>query len=72
MPKMTEADIRAEIVRVTKGYRHVLDCGPASVEINAPRALMQLTAIATLDALYSVLGEDRPRFTCDDRSKRDH
>ena len=38
----TEAEIRAMIEKITAGYRHVLDCGPAStVQINAPRALMQ-------------------------------
>lgn len=66
-----ETEIRKEIEEVTGSYRHVLDCGPATVEINAPRGLMQLAAVSKLDALYWVLGEKRPRFECDDSSKID-
>ena len=59
------------ISRIVAGYQHVLTCGPATVEINAPRALMQLVAQSQLDVLYEVLGEKRPRFICDDGSKTD-
>jgi len=67
----TEKEIRAAIKQTVKDYRHVLDCGPASVQINAPRALMQQTATVRLATLYEVLGEKRPKFECDDSSKLD-
>lgn len=66
-----EKEIREQIEKVIESYKHVLDCGPATVDINAPRALMQLTAVARLDALYWVIGEKRPRFKCDDDTKID-
>jgi len=65
----TEQEIRQEIEKITESYKHVLDCGPATVEINAPRGLMQLAAVSKLDALYWVLSEKRPKFACDDDSK---
>ena len=65
----TEKEVRSEIAKVTKDYWHVLDCYPATVEINAPRALMQQSATSQLDTLYSVLGEKRPLYKCDDSSK---
>lgn len=67
-----EKEIREFIERETENYKHVLDCGPATTGVNAPRALMQLAAIAMLNALYWVLGEERPKFECDDGSKIDH
>jgi len=67
----TEVEIREKIFGITEANKHVLDCGPATVLINAPRALMQLNAKAQLDAYYWVLGEERPRFKCDDRSLTD-
>lgn len=67
----TEVEIRERIFSVTENNKHVLDCGPATVEINAPRALMQLAAQTQLDTLYWFLGEKRPRFKCDDRKKTD-
>lgn len=68
----TEKEIRKEIIKVTKDYQHVLDCGPATVEINAPRALMQISARSALDTLYGTLGEKRPKFKCDDISKQNY
>ena len=65
----TEKEIQEEIKKVTESYRHVLDCGLATIEINAPRALMQLAATEKLDTLYYILGEKRPKFKCDDPSK---
>lgn len=61
-----EAEIRAEIERVTASYQHVLDCAPASLFANGPRALMQVEAGGRLDALYWVLGEKRPKYRCDE------
>ena len=61
----TEKEIREKIREVTESYEHVLDCELATIDINAPKALMQLTATSTLDALYFVIGEERPRFKCD-------
>ena len=47
-----EATVRAEIARVTEDSSSVLACGPASLFVNGPRALLQLQAIATLESLY--------------------
>lgn len=64
---ITEKKVREHIKKVIKGYKHVLDCPLAIIQINAPRALMQLEATAKLDALYLVLEEERPRFKCDEK-----
>lgn len=68
----TEKEIRKEIKRITENYRHVLDCYPATTEVNAPRALMQVEAVSVLDALYGTLEEKRPRFKCDELNKQNH
>lgn len=68
----TEQEIRELIRKTTEDFKHVLDCGPATTQINTPRALMQLSATVRLDALYQVLGERRPQFICDDRTKTNH
>lgn len=62
----SEKEIRERIAHITESNRHVLDCGPATVQVNAPRALCQLTTQTALDELYGILGEKRPRFRCDD------
>jgi hypothetical protein len=68
----TGKEICEMINTITADNLHVLDCSPASVDINAPRALMQLAATSKLDALYSVLGKKRPKFKCDDWNKINH
>jgi len=68
----TEQEIRKQLEEVTMNYYHVLDCYPATIEINAARALMQIQAIAIINTLYQVLGEKRPIFKCDDFTKLDH
>lgn len=68
----TEKEIREEIKKVTEDYLHVLDCYPATIGINAPRALMQLAAISKLDTLYRILEKKRPRFKCDEKDKTDY
>jgi hypothetical protein len=67
----SEQEIREKIEKVTTLYKHVLDCGPATVAVNAPRALMQLEAKAILTSLYWALGENSPKFTCDNRELLD-
>ena len=66
-----EKEIREQIEKIIKSYNHVLTIPPASIVINAPRALMQITARSTLDALYWCLGERRPHFACDEFDKLD-
>lgn len=62
----TEEEIRVKISEIRKGYSHVLDVGGlASIQINAPRALMQIKAIGELDILYWILGEKRPQLAYD-------
>lgn len=57
-----ENEIRAEIFKLEKDYAHVLEGGLARIQINAPRALMQIEAVSRLSALYWVLGEKRPLY----------
>ena len=47
----TEAEIRAGIKDVKRRYAHVLEGDMATVEINAPRALLQFRVVAELDIL---------------------
>jgi len=65
----TEEEIKAEIKKIEKDYDHVLICGPALIQINAPRALMQMAATNRIDALCWVLDIKRPKYKCDDTSK---
>lgn len=68
----TEKEVRAEIDKITKNYWHVLDCYPATIQINAPRALMQESACSLLDGLYKALGEKRPKYKCDNFTKMNY
>lgn len=61
----TEKEVRHRIDAVTNQYQHILDCGLATVTVNAPRALLQIEAITSLNRLYWVLGEKRPQFGFD-------
>lgn len=67
----TEKEIRDHAQKLIKDNKHVLDCGPATVEVNAARALIQLAVQAELEGLYWALGEERPKFLCDDPTKKD-
>lgn len=53
----TAKEIRAEIRTIKKDYAHVLKGKIATIQINAPRALMQIHAEAKLYALHWTLGE---------------
>jgi hypothetical protein len=68
----SEKEIREKIKKIETDYAHILNIPPASVDINAPRALMQIQAKAELNALYWVVGEKRPAFACDDFKKLNH
>ena len=68
---VTEKEVTAAIKEVIKDYKHVLNCGPASLFANSPRKLMQLSATTKLDMLYMVLQKERPKFKCDDDTKTD-
>ena len=67
----TEQTIRDRIKETEKDYNHVLSIPPASIAINAPRALMQLEATTILRELYWCLGQKRPTYPCDDFTKLD-
>ncbi len=69
---MTNEEIIKEIKKITEDYKHILDAYPATVEVNAPRALMQVEAISKLNILYKLLGEKRPKYNCDDFTKVNH
>jgi hypothetical protein len=68
----TKKEVKAEIKRVISNAVNVLDRGPATVDVNAPLALFQLSAITALNYLYWVIDEKRPKFTCDDRQKTNY
>lgn len=53
----TELEIRKAIEQIKKNYAHVLEGEVAIVQINAPRAMMQLEAEAKLRTLHWMLGE---------------
>lgn len=53
----TETEIKAEIAKTEKDYAHVLTGSLATVSINAPRALMQITAEVKLQTLYWAIGK---------------
>jgi hypothetical protein len=65
----TEQEIRDKIKEIEKGYAHVLTGSFSTIDENAPRALMQLSATIMLDILYFVLGEKRPRYDIEKHKK---
>lgn len=65
----TKEQVKERIKQIETAYSHVLEIGPATLDVNAPRALMQLEALNWLDILYWTIGEPRPKYVCDDRSK---
>jgi len=64
-----EIEITEKIEEVEKNYHHVLTGGFANIQINAPRALMQLTATSILDGLYFALNKPRPLYEFEKRGK---
>ena len=55
----TEKEIREEIRKTILDYHHVLYSGSrATIDINAPRALLQLTGLTKLSTLHWVIGEE--------------
>ena len=68
---VSEQKVVEKIEEITTDNEEILNCGLATVDINAPRALMQLTATTKLDMLYMVLQKERPKFKCDDDTKTD-
>jgi hypothetical protein len=53
----TPKEIQEMIDLTEKDNAHILQGSLATVDINAPRALMQLSAESHLDALYWALGK---------------
>ena len=51
-------EVEAKIAEVEKNFEHVLRGSLATVDINAPRALLQVSAEAQLNALSWVLGRE--------------
>jgi len=54
----TKKGIMARITKIEKDYAHVLTGSLATIQTNAPRALMQISAETSLRELYWVLGEE--------------
>lgn len=61
----TEQEIREMIKYHIRLNQYLFNMPPATVLVNAPRALMQLVAIVKLETLYDVLNEERPKFKYD-------
>ncbi len=61
----SEQQVREQIAQTIKDFKYLLDLPLAKIQINAPRALMQISVVAQLDALYFVLNEERPKFVYD-------
>ena len=66
----TEKEIRQKIEEVEKANDHVLSGSMATVDVNAPRALMQLSTTSLLDGLYFALGEERPRYEHEEKDRK--
>ncbi len=66
---ISKKEIENLIFEITEQNKHILDCYPATVDINAPRALLQIAAKAKLEVLYLLLKEKRPTFKCDNFDK---
>lgn len=54
----TAKDIRVRIGKIKQDFKHVLSGSPATIQINQPRAIMQISTILRLETLYWVLGEN--------------
>ena len=65
----SEKQIRKMIKKVEESYNHVLTGSFATIVENSPRALMQLSATSTLDGLFFVLGEKRPKYEFEKKGK---
>lgn len=62
----SEKETQERIKAICKSNEHILEQPLISLGgVNDVVCLMQLSAKATLDELYWVLGEKRPRFACD-------
>lgn len=53
----TEGEVKERIDDLEKSYDHILTGELSTVEINAPRALMQLSTEARLQELYWIIGK---------------
>ncbi len=62
----TEEEVKIEIAKTVVDNRYVLDRMKADIFSNHPRALIQSTTLVRLDALYWCLGEERPKFRCEE------
>jgi len=54
----TQPEIEKKISEIQTNYRHVLTGSVATIAINAPRALEQLSAESRLRTLHWVLGTE--------------
>lgn len=53
----TEKEIRERIKKLERDFKPILTGSVATIQVNAPRALSQISAETTLTNLYWVLGE---------------
>ena len=65
----TQNEIEAKIKELEESYSHVLKGDFAVIDINAPRALMQLDATSKIGTLYWCLGKSRPVYEFEKNKK---
>lgn len=58
----TKEEIKQEILKTEKMHKSVLDLPAALIQINAPRALIQISAISKLEGLYWAIDEEMPDY----------
>jgi hypothetical protein len=58
----TEEEIRTKIKEIEKNYNHILTGSFATIFENAPRAMMQQSAVELLSGLYFCIDEKRPQY----------
>ena len=63
----TEKEIRAQIEAIKRECSHLLGNKMAKISVDPTMACQQDTAIFSLNMLYWVLGESRPKFECDEQ-----
>lgn len=65
----TEIEVLERIKQVEKDNEHLLNQKGAHIQINAPVALLQTNLRGTLNALYWIIGKERPKYKCDEFPK---
>jgi len=66
----SEQEVREKVKKYYEDSKHILEQTPKDIQVNSYVALAQCTDCSFLEALYWVLGEQRPHMKCDEYDKR--